>query len=191
MRDNLAVFPYALPRRLAKETPRNACSFCDMHGDGQVNPAWRAICARELGANPLMLFRGPGEELPALALGGVCDRNSERRERVAQAVRFAEIHCRTSLLSRFEQGCGSRAQLLQRPVRAAQTLGAEVELGAVLRLEGQVAKCQRIESLLDELGDAEEVSGRLRHSRAGQQKQPAVHPLIDDAMAGHALRLCE
>src|SRR5438132_5619669 len=76
-------------------------------------------------------------------------------------------------------------------MRAAQTLGAEVELGAVLRLEGEVAKCQRIESLLDEVGDAEEVSGRLRHSRAGQQQQPAVHPLADDAVPGDALRLRE
>src|SRR3982074_3814924 len=76
-------------------------------------------------------------------------------------------------------------------VGAGQALRAEGQLGAVFRLQRQVPKRERIETLLDQLGDAKEVARRFGHPRAGQKKQASVHPVVDDAMAGHSLRLRE
>ena len=80
-------------------------------------------------------------------------------------------------------------QLCQRMIGAAQPLGREVELGAVLRLQHEVAEGKRVESALHQLRDAKEIAGGLRHPRAREQQVPAVHPAADDAMACHAFGL--
>ena len=79
------------------------------------------------------------------------------------------------------------AQLAQRPVRTGQSIGAEVQRRPVLRLQRQIAEGERVETLLFQLGDAEEVAGRLSHPRAGQHQQAAVHPDADDLMPGDRL----
>src|SRR6266851_8641344 len=81
------------------------------------------------------------------------------------------------------------AKRLQRAVRARQSLRAEVELGPVLRLQNEITERKRIEPLVDQLGDAEEVARRLRHPRTREHQQPSVHPVAHDSVAGEALRL--
>src|ERR1700693_2734985 len=51
-----------------------------------------------------------------------------------------------------------RPQLTQGAVGAGEPLGAEVELGPVFRLQGEVSKCERVETLLRELADSKEVA---------------------------------
>src|SRR5207302_5183058 len=53
----------------------------------------------------------------------------------------------------------------------------------------EVAERERVKSLLLELGHAKEVAGGLRHPRARQHQQPAVHPQAHHAMSRDGFRL--
>src|SRR3982074_1057134 len=74
-------------------------------------------------------------------------------------------------------------QLTQSAVRAGKAVGAEVELGAVLGLQGEVSKCERVETLVGELADSKEVARRLRHPRPGEKEQASMQPAANHAVA--------
>ena len=77
----------------------------------------------------------------------------------------------------------------ERTVGARKPLSAEVEGRPVLGLQSQITKRERVEPLIFQLRDAEEVAGRLGHPRAREHEQPTVHPQSDYAVARHSLGL--
>ena len=81
------------------------------------------------------------------------------------------------------------SEVSQRSIGAREAVFAEVQLGAVLGLQREVAKGQRVEPLVFELSDSKEVAGRLGHSRTGQHQQSCVKPEAHHTVAGHSFRL--
>ena len=112
----------------------------------------------------------------------VGDRRPEARVPLLPSRRFIFVRLRGPLRD-------SISQLPQGAVRPGHAFRAEVERGPVLRLQGEIPKRERVEPLLLQLGDAEEVARRFRHPRARKHEQPAVHPEADHTMPGHRLGL--
>ena len=84
----------------------------------------------------------------------------------------------------------------RRPAKAGEAgrggmhrIGGEVELGAIVGRQPQVAEGERLVAEVGKLGNADDVARALRHLGVVHGEELAMHPHADDRMAERSLRL--